>query len=1251
MANEMLKFLNGQSSNLASKTVQAGQVYFAINSDGETGSIYFDAPISSSVTKRIAMSGQTVQHANEADYATYDALGNEITDTYISQMRLDSAGTKIQYKYPGSQTWSELQPLFLPLAGGQITNDLSVNGTITAGNLIVNGAARFTQTILGNIQTADKWSTARNFAVSDATAAHTGTSVSVDGSAAVTIPLPATITATLKGNADTATTATNANNLQAYNSNEVTIGANNTTAGSSTNSAVYINHKDRSNGSISNGSTQITDYYFENRKGATTGVTIHAATFAGNASSANIWSTGRKFSISDNDASHTGTQVSVNGSTDYVLPLPATIKATLEGNADSATKATKDSNDKTITDEYLHRAANSSSTLSQFSGAPQYLLGIEPFASGGAVKWQAVADVTVGKATKADTWTTSRNFAISDATAAHTGNTVSVNGGAAVTLPLPATITADVVGNASTASTLTLSASTTSASNLNNFLEASKIKATYISSAVTYSDGTLSANDGYVISMSYSNTNYGNQIFFDPDSDKISIRHKSSTWGPWVDLIHTGNISSFVSPSADTWSTARSFAISDDSAKNTGTSVSVDGSADVTLPLPNQIYLTGNHAGFINGGETDKFFDFAYGANPTTSSGASWRIGALNSGSGDTNYFVIQTGGSTTSSTTWNNALRIGMNTLDIHVGGNLNPLVNNSKTLGTSSLKWANVYATKFTGDLVGNADTATVWKTGRKFSVSDADATNTGTQVTVDGSADYVLPLPSTIKATLSGNATTATTATNAYNVLAYSSNEVTLGANSATVGSSSNDTVWINYRDVKGGAINNGATQITNYHFGNRKGAVTGVTVYAETFNGNATTATKWKNSISLAVADNSAAHTGTAENVDGSGNVTLKLPATITATLSGNASSATKTYVTIADTTKFYLIGSTNTSSGNADLKEDTGLYAGTTKGQLGAAYVGINGDNTSYRLYVNGTSLFTGYVNINTSTGTLQIGSQNSNWTHFNAQRPFYFSTQASINGHFLPYTDLAYDLGDSTHRWANIYTNILRLQGASSDPSSSGGARIEFTYDDGSNRSQPVYIAYTPNDSYRAPYGLKIMDNNASDSNKPWFEVEGAIYSGGTIYATLTTDSSSTSTGSIVASGGVGIAKQLRVGGNTNLGGTLGVSGATTLGSTLTVTGNATLNGTLTVASGKATTLGGTLGVTGIATFSNQIIIEKDSDSAHSGDGTASIVTEGGISVKKQLSAKIIKIDNGQTTEGCQLKYNETNNCLEFIFS
>ena len=121
-------------------------------------------------------------------------------------------------------------------------------------------------------------------------------------------------------------------------------------------------------------------------------------------------------------------------------------------------------------------------------------------------------------------------------------------------------------------------------------------------------------------------------------------------------------------------------------------------------------YTSGRHISLINGVETDQFIDFAYAADPTVSTapGASWRIGALNSGSGDGNYFVIQTGGSATNATTWNNALRLGMNTYDAGFGGNVYPLTNNNKTLGTSSLKWNNVYATTFTGNLTGNATSA---------------------------------------------------------------------------------------------------------------------------------------------------------------------------------------------------------------------------------------------------------------------------------------------------------------------------------------------------------------------------------------------------------------------------------------------------------------------------------------------------------------------------------------------------------------
>lgn len=57
--------------------------------------------------------------------------------------------------------------------------------------------------------------------------------------------------------------------------------------------------------------------------------------------------------------------------------------------------------------------------------------------------------------------------------------------------------------------------------------------------------------------------------------------------------------------------------------------------------------------------------------------------------------------------------------------------------------------------------AITTTKWGTARNISIADSDATNTGSAISVDGSSAVTLKLPGTIKASLSGNATTATTA----------------------------------------------------------------------------------------------------------------------------------------------------------------------------------------------------------------------------------------------------------------------------------------------------------------------------------------------------------------------------------------------------------------------------------------------------------------------------------------------------------
>src|SRR5574344_107497 len=72
----------------------------------------------------------------------------------------------------------------------------------------------------------------------------------------------------------------------------------------------------------------------------------------GNSASATELATARTINIQDSDGTNTGTAVTFNGTADGVIKLPATIKATLTGNADTATKATQDASGNVITDTY-----------------------------------------------------------------------------------------------------------------------------------------------------------------------------------------------------------------------------------------------------------------------------------------------------------------------------------------------------------------------------------------------------------------------------------------------------------------------------------------------------------------------------------------------------------------------------------------------------------------------------------------------------------------------------------------------------------------------------------------------------------------------------------------------------------------------------------------------------------------------------------------------------------------------------------
>ena len=130
----------------------------------------------------------------------------------------------------------------------------------------------------------------------------------------------------------------------------------------------------------------------------------------------------------------------------------------------------------------------------------------------------------------------------------------------------------------------------------------------------------------------------------------------------------------------------------------------------------------------------------------------------------------------------------------------------------GLPSTKQSTVTAYRpwYRNETVSNATSATSagkWTTARNFTIKDSDSTNSGTAVSVDGSAAATLLLPSTIKASLTGNASTATKWASAQTVY------VTLGTASTSTtiqgGSSSAQTIGVNGTL----AIGNGGTGLTS------------------------------------------------------------------------------------------------------------------------------------------------------------------------------------------------------------------------------------------------------------------------------------------------------------------------------------------------------------------------------------------------------------------------------------------------------
>ena len=83
----------------------------------------------------------------------------------------------------------------------------------------------------------------------------------------------------------------------------------------------------------------------------------------------------------------------------------------------------------------------------------------------------------------------------------------------------------------------------------------------------------------------------------------------------------------------------------------------------------------------------------------------------------------------------------------------------------GDETVAGTKTFSSTISGDVSGNAGTATKLATARAMHVEDADGTNSGASVNFDGSANIALALPATIKADIAGNASTASALESAF------------------------------------------------------------------------------------------------------------------------------------------------------------------------------------------------------------------------------------------------------------------------------------------------------------------------------------------------------------------------------------------------------------------------------------------------------------------------------------------------------
>jgi hypothetical protein len=689
--------------------------------------------------------------AGPATSATYDAEGGAIHDKYLKRaggtmtgalnfadntynafgddVEIGSQNAKGKLNIHGKNGATGI--VFVPYSGST-SQTISIDG---AGVMTITGTLK--ATLDGNASTATTLKTARNFNITDSSAAYSGPNVSFNGSADVTLHMPDTFAGTLKGNADTATKLATARTLW----------------GQSFDGTANISGNMSGVGNVLSAKTNT------HTLGASDNVwkAIYATTFygavSGNASSATKLETARSFHITDSSATYNGASATFDGTGDITLHMPDTFAGTLKGNADSATKL---KTARTLWGQSFNGSANVTGAMSNVGNITSLKTNTHDIGTSSNV-WKNIYATTFhgaldGKATSAGSADmanqvthvlTIEGQSYDGSTDVAVGNTVFyIVGNSTDTTAGTWTGTDSKIKSYYNGLTIIYVPKVDGASTTTLNLNGLGAKTCYYSNTskltTHFAKGTpilLTYIDGYWRRADYdSNTNTQIRVYRQVTSD-------SAYNGEYPLLVSRTKASSIGTADSDGSYTSVYGVMSNDTTKIP--TINVHTGAITATSFKG---IATNALNDANGNKIDETYvklagDTMTGSltTPTLTLSSTSGVAHLKFSRGNANYITAPASGYFAFLP---NGLSVALANAPLVVAAtSIYPGTTNKISLGTSSNKWSNVYATTFTGALSGNASTASKWQTARNFQV-DLALDNPST-VAVDGSKDVILPV----------------------------------------------------------------------------------------------------------------------------------------------------------------------------------------------------------------------------------------------------------------------------------------------------------------------------------------------------------------------------------------------------------------------------------------------------------------------------------------------------------------------------